>query len=214
MKKGARQNRTQKVSIVNDTLGPRPILLQPILRRRQQYQVATANVLNNAITAGTIGKMAVGFMALTATTSAFISNQFRVRKISLWSPPPVQGSLTQNSLKYSDTNTVSGITGPSQFFGDSSMEPDRPARCFIKAPPGTPYAQFFTVTGTANFFVMTCPIGSIVELDYEHYLDNSGTLTAGPTLSGATAGVLYNATVTLSGGATLVPLTSINTIAA
>jgi len=61
---------------------------------------------------------------------------------------------------------------------------------------------------------MTCPIGSIVELDYEHYLDNSGTLTAGPTLIGATAGVLYNASVTLSGGATLVPITSVNTIAA
>jgi hypothetical protein len=190
------------------------ILLQPILRRKLQFQVATANIINNVVTAALLGKALVGFMALTATTTGFFSNQFRVRKISLWSPPPVQGSITQNSLKFADLNSVTGIVGPSMFQGDSSMEPDRPARCFISPPQGTPYAQFFSVTGTANFFVLTCPIGSIIEFDYDHYLDNSGTINAGPTIAGGTAGVIYNASITLSGGAVLAPITSVNTIAA
>jgi len=195
-------------------LGPANMVLQVLIRRKIQFQTAIANTTNNVLTAAMIGKACVGFMALTATTSSFLSTNFRVNAISLWSPPPAVGSLTQNSLKWSDTNAVSGLTGIGEFNGDSSMEPDRPAYCHLKPAKGSPYAQFFSIIGTANFFVVTCPIGSILEIDFSHYLDNSGITPAGPVLVGATAGTIYNATITLASGALLVPNTSINTIAA
>jgi len=195
-------------------LGPPQFRIQPVLRRTLQCQVTTANCLNQVIVVSQLGKLLVSFMALTATTSGFTANQFRIRRIHLWSPPPVQGSLTMISLKYADTNSVSGMTGPSEFQGDSSMEPDRPAHCWLIPPKGTPFSFFYTVTGTPNYLVLTCPIGSVISFDYEQYLDNSGTLNAGPTLVGAVAGTIYNAQVTLTGGALIVPHTSVNSISA
>jgi hypothetical protein len=212
-KKIARRGPTT-VIVKQPHLGPPQFRIQPVLKRVLQVQIAAANCTNQVVTVLQLGKLLVSFMALTATTSAFIANQFRVRKISLWSPTPAIGSLTMVSLKYSDTNTVTGQTGPNEFFGDSSMEPDRPAYCWITPPKGTPFDFFYTVTGTPNYFVLTAPIGSVLEFIYEQYLDNSGTVTTGPTLIGGTAGVIYNASVTLTGGALLVPHTSVNTISA
>jgi len=212
-KKVARRGPTT-VIVRQPLLGPPQFRIQPVLKRVLQVQIVTANCLNQVITVTQLGKLLVSFMALTATTSAFMANQYRVRKISLWSPTPAIGSLTMVSLKYSDTNTVTGQTGPNEFFGDSSMEPDRPAYCWISPPKGTPFDFFFTVTGTPNYFVLTAPVGSVLEFVYEQYLDNSGTVTSGPTLIGATPGVIYNASVTLSGGALVVPHTSVNTISA
>jgi len=212
-KKVARRGSTA-VILRQPMVGPPSFRIQPVLKRVLQVQITTANCLNQVVTVTQLGKLLVSFMALTATTSAFMANQFRVRKISMWSPPPNIGSLTMVSLKYSDTNTVTGQTGPNEFFGDSSMEPDRPAYCWISPPKGTPFDYFYTVTGAPNYFVLTAPIGSVLEFVYEQYLDNSGTVTAGPTLIAASAGVIYNASVTLSGGAQLVPHTSVNTISA
>lgn len=195
------------------TVGPPTFTLQPMVSRKMQFQIATANLLNQVVTVAQLGRMCVPFMALTSTTSQFISNQFRVRKISLWAPPPVQGSLTQISLKYSDTNTVQGNTGASNFSGDSSMEPDRPAKCAIKPTPGSSYAQFFGVAASPNFFVITAPIGSVLQISFDHYVDDSGTLTTGPTLTAATTGVLYHGN-TVVNGTSFTPHTSYNSIAA
>jgi len=195
------------------TVGPPTFVLQPMVSRKIQFQIGTANLLNQVVTASQLGKMCVPFMALTATTSSFISNQFRVRKISLWAPPPAIGSITQISLKYSDTNSVQGNTGPSHFSGDSSMEPDRPAKCAIIPTPGSSYQQFFAVTASPNFFVLTCPLGSILQVSFDHYVDDSGTITTGPTLIGASPGVVYHAIATI-GSAIVTPHSSLNSIAA
>jgi len=195
------------------TVGPPTFVLQPMVSRKIQYQIGTANLLNQVVTASQLGKLCVPFVALTATTSSFISNQFRVRKISLWAPPPAIGSLTQISLKYSDTNTVQGNTGPTHFSGDSSMEPDRPAKCAIVPLTGSSYQQFFGVTASPNFFVITCPLGSVLQVSFDHYVDDSGTSTTGPTLIGATPGVLYHAIATI-GSAVFTPHSSLNATAA
>jgi len=193
-------------------LGPPTINMQPVFTRKMQYQVTTANCLNQVVTVTQLAQLSVGFMALTATTSAFFTNQYRIRKISLWSPCPAIGSLTMVSLKWADTVITSGLAQASHQSGDSSMEPDRPAKCFIKPGRGTIFDWYQVISSTNNCFVITCPIGSVIQIEVSFYLDNSGTVTAGPTIAAAAAGVIYNKSVTLSGGAVVVPHTSINTI--
>jgi hypothetical protein len=157
----------------------------------------------------------MGVMALTATTSGYFGNTIRIKRVSLWAPPPAIGSLTMVSLKYADTNggaSPATLAGPNNFQGDSSMEPDRPARCFLKPPKDTYWDWFQSVANGGNYIVITAPIGSVLEIEFSHYLDNSGTITAGPVLVGATPGVIYNRPMTGGGGGTWVPHTSCNTI--
>jgi hypothetical protein len=211
-KRKGKKNPSKKQGL---SIGPPTIRMQPVFDRQLQCQVTTANCLNQVVTSVQLGKLLVGFMALTATTSGYFSNQFRIKKICLWSPCPAIGSLTMVSLKYSDSfNTGAGIAAPSIQVGDSSMEPDRPAKCCLRPPPGTAYSWYQTILSGNNFLVITCPIGSVLQFTYDHYLDNSGTISTGPTLIGATAGIIYNASITLSGGQLLVPHTSVNTISA
>lgn len=211
----AHSSRKSKTPKGRMPLGPPTIKMQPIIARKMQFQATTANALNQVMLVSQLAKMCVGFMALTAVTTGFFSNMFRIRKVSLWAPPPVQGSLTMISLKFADQfNNTAGISAPCAQSGDSSMEPDRPAKCKLVPVVGTSWDWFQTINSGNNCIVVTCPIGSVLQISYEHYLDNSGTITAGPTVAAATPGVIYNASVTTSGGLIWVPHTSVNTISA
>jgi len=189
------------------------VCAQVLIRRKILYLCTTANATNQQVLVSQLGQMLPGFMAITTVLGGFVTNQFRIRKISLWSPPPVQGSNTANSLKFGDTfNATAGVTGPSQMSADCSIEPDRPAYCAIRPEPGTVYDWFQTITSSNVFFVFTAPIGSFLEFSFEHYIDDSGTITTGPTLVAATPGVIYHKIITLSQGMVLSPHTSINGI--
>jgi hypothetical protein len=186
---------------------------QILVRRKILYLCGTANATNQQVTVAQLGSMLPGFMAITTVLGGFLTNQFRIRKISLWSPPPVQGSNTANSLKFGDTfNLTAGVTGPSQMTADVSIEPDRPAYCAIRPEPGTVYDWFQTINSTNVFFVFTAPLGSFLEFSFEHYIDDSGTISTGPTIVAATPGVIYHKIVTLSQGMVLSPHSSINGI--
>jgi len=187
------------------------ITAQVLVRRKIQYLCGTANSTNQQVTVAQLGQMLPGFMAITTVLGGFLTNQFRIRKISLWSPPPVQGSNTANSLKFGDTfNATSGLTGPSQMSADCSLEPDRPAYCSITPQKGQVYDFFQTITSGNVYFVFTAPIGSFMEFSFEHYIDDSGSISTGPTIVAATPGVIYHKIITLSQGMVLTPHTSIN----
>lgn len=208
--KNKNKKRKQNSRTMSMRTGPPTIKMQPVFSRKIQFYLQTGNTTNQVITVNQLAQMCVGFMALTATTSGFFTNQFRIKVVSLWSPPPAAGSSTQCSLKFADT-VVSGLAAPSTQVGDSSMEPDRPAKCKIRPPPGTVYDWFLGVTSTNNYLVITAPLGSICQISFEHYLDNSGTISAGPTIVGANPGVIYNKTLTFS-TQVWTPHSSINTI--
>jgi hypothetical protein len=191
----------------------RPIVGQALVTRKIQFLCGTANSTNQVVTVVQLGAMLPGFMAVSAVLGGLLTNQFRVLKISLWSPPPVQGSNTANSLKYADAfNTTAGIASPSKMVADSSMEPDRPAYCCLTPDKNSPADWFQTITSTNNFFVFTAPIGSVFEFTYQHYIDDSGTISTGPTIAGATIGTIYHKVTTLSQGMVLSPHTSVNGI--
>jgi hypothetical protein len=205
-------NRNHKKSQQSDRIVHlKPIVAQTLVTRKVQYLCTTANSTNQVVTVNQLASMLPGFMALTATLGGYLTNQFKINKISLWSPPPVQGSNTANSLKFSDTfNAGAGLAGPSKMVADSSMEPDRPAFC--KIVPKPPYSWFQNTGSGNNYLVFTAPLGSIFEFSYSHYIDDSGTISTGPTIVAATAGVIYHKIVLLSQGMVLSPHTSLNGI--
>jgi hypothetical protein len=190
-----------------------PIVMQTMVTRKIQYLCLTANANNQVVTVAQLGTMLPGFMAITTVLGGFLTNQFRVVKTSLWSPPPAIGNNTACSLKYADTfNATAGISAPSKMVGDCSMEPDRPAYCKLTPDEESPANWFQNITSANNFLVFTAPIGSILEFTYQHYIDDSGTINTGPTIVAATPGVIYHKIVTLSGGMVLTPHTSVNSI--
>jgi len=197
----------------HDIIHLSPIVMQTIVTRKIQYLCATANSTNQVITVAQLAQRLPGFMAITNVLGGFLTNQFRILKTSLWSPPPVLGSNTANSIKYSDNfNATAGIAAPSKMVGDCSMEPDRPAYCKLTPDFESPAAWWQNVASTNNFIVFTAPIGSIFEFTYQHYIDDSGTIATGPTIVAATPGVIYHKIVTLSQGQVLTPHTSVNGI--
>jgi len=210
-KKQPQRPRSSRVETISKS--PTLVRMQAVVTRKIQYLCQTANSTNQQVTVNQLAQMLPGFMAITTVLGGFLTNQFRVRKISLWSPPPAIGSNTANSLKYADTfNATAGIAAPSQMEGDFSMEPDRPAKCSLTPEPGSVYDWYQNTGSGNNFFVFTAPIGSIFEFTYQHYIDDSGSITTGPTIVAATPGVIYHKIITLSQGQVLSPHTSLNGI--
>jgi hypothetical protein len=190
-----------------------PIVMQTLVTRKIQYLCGTANSANQVITLNQLAQMLPGFMAITTVLGGFFTNQFKILKTSLWSPPPAIGSNTANSIKFSDVfSATAGIAAPSKMVGDCSMEPDRPAYCKLTPDVDSPAAWFQNVASTNNYLVFTAPIGSIMEFTYQHYIDDSGTIATGPTIVAATPGVIYHKIITLSQGMVLSPHTSVNGI--
>jgi hypothetical protein len=152
-------------------------------------------------------------MALTATTSRFLSNQFKLRRVSLWAGVPAFGSPVAVSLKLADVpNATAGIGEDPQIVGDTSVNVDRPAFCTIVPKKGTFTSWYTSVTSTNLMIILQAPIGAILQFDVQFTIDDVGPTSAGPTLIAATPGVFYHKIVTGSGGPTYNGVPPLNVI--
>jgi hypothetical protein len=172
----------------------------------------------NATAFITIAQLAafLGVIATSATTCNFLIDQFKFRRIAVWAPVATAGTPVQVSLKFVDDPAGTQTSGPPKTTESISSNLDEYAYACLEPPKGVKgftsyFSQWQDSSATAAFLNVTWPLGSIVDIFYNWFLDDAGFASAGPTIAGATAGLLYHKNIVL-GGSTLTAVLPLNTI--
>jgi len=187
----------------------RPLYLAPPTYQLQENRSWIIRITNGATsTVGSVVTLAqlagmLGVIATSATTSQFICDQFRLRRICMWSPVATAGVPVANELKYVDDPASTVTSGPPKTVSDTSISFDRPAYVCLQPPKdnSSVFSQWLDSSLTTAWIQWVAPAGSVVDLHFNFILDDIGNTSAGPTLAGATAGNIYHKTF-VTGGAT------------
>lgn len=123
-------------------------------------------------------------------TSAFrVIVGFRLKSVAIW-------AIAGNNPTTAATATCSvewlSEQGPTSIRSDTSLGLAQPAHILASPPPGS-LAGFWSVQGSSestSLFLITCPIGSVVDITYEFILQNGETATS-VTVPAATPGKLF-----------------------
>jgi len=190
----------------NNSIKPKAYQQQPIYKKIVRCDVA-ANAATQTVTAANLGSM-LGVISTSATTSLYMSQNFRLTKIEMWSWTGTIGTTVDIELKYSDANTAAGQCGPPQTVGDSSASVDRPAYCCLRPKKSNFFNNWQSVASTNSMLSWYSPQLAIMDLHYEWFIDDIGALTAGPALTGATTGTIYHHNI-----ATLTAVGPVNSVA-
>jgi len=190
----------------------RPVYLAPpkyIVQENRTWVIRITNGATSTVgTTATIAQLAgmLGVIATSATASQFICDQFRIRRICMWSPVATAGVPVTNEIKWVDDPGSAITAGPPKTCSDSSVSFDRPAYVCLEPPKGNKgatsiFAQWLDSSSTTAWIQWVAPAGTIVDIHFNFILDDIGNTSAGPTLIGATAGNIYHKSFT-TGAAT------------
>jgi hypothetical protein len=173
---------------------------------------SSAAVAASTITATQLAGM-LGVIAVTTTTSSFLCDQFRLRRICIWGAVATAGTQVTCTLKYADDPASNTQSGAPRTQSDSSVSFDRPAYVCLEPPKDNTsiFSQWSDSSLTTAWVVLTCPAGAIIDFHFNWILDDIGATTAGPTLIGAVPGQVYHKSFVL-GASTIGAVSPLNAI--
>lgn len=145
--------------------------------------VTNAAVSQNITTSNLLDMMLV---ATTATAGSRLFQAVRVRRVSIWATPVI-GGATSVSLEYA--GLTAGVVGDQIIHTDTSMGV-QPAHVSAK-PSGRSTASAFQVGNAINLFYLTCPSGSVVDVELSFRNTFVSGVSVDNALVGATAGATY-----------------------
>jgi len=168
----------------------------------------SANAAVQTLTAAQLASV-VGIIATSATTSVFMSDSFRLKRVSMWSWTGTQGTTVDIMLKFSDTGNAAGQGGPPCVALDSSASMDVPAYVTLRPPKQSAQNlwQDCSTTNASPMLSYLSPQLAIMDLEFEFIIDDIGVTVAGPAIGGATLGTIYHHSV-----ATLAAVTPLNRV--
>jgi len=155
----------------------------------------------------------VGVISSSATTSNYACDQFRLKRICVWGAVATAGTPVTVCLKYVDDPASNTQSGPPKTVIDTSVSFDHPAYVCLEPPDNNSsiFSQWMDSSLTTTVVNLTCPVGSIIQFDFNFIIDDIGAPSNGPALIGATSGLWYHKNFTL-GGATIGPVSPINVL--
>lgn len=156
---------------------------------------------------------ALGVIATGATTSVFLADQIRVRRVCIWGPVTTAGTPVNVLLKFVDDPASNTQSGPPKSQQDSSISFDRPAYVCLEPPTDNSsiFSQWIDSSLTTTWIFLAAPPGSIMDIHFNFIVDDIGAPSAGPTLAAATAGTIYHKTFTV-GASTWTAVSPLNAI--
>jgi hypothetical protein len=135
-------------------------------------------------------------IATSATTTAYLSTVFRIKRVQIWCLPSAVGvpCTVQAFFPNAPTSTDSLISGPPHPVTSTTLSVDRYAYVSLYPQRNSSFEGKWTnvTAGIVNMLVLTAPADAIVEIDFEFFNDDLGLPTAGPIVSGGVAGGLYH----------------------
>jgi hypothetical protein len=130
---------------------------------------------------------ACGVSASSTTAGYPIANCVRLRRIQVWAPPASQGAGVTVSVLFPSTNQ-----SPSKEFSDTSVSVMKPAYVSCSVPPSSTAGFWQNSTSNNDMWYLTCPSGTIVDIDVEIVLvDGQNNMASCVLVGAATGGVYY-----------------------
>jgi hypothetical protein len=141
---------------------------------------ATATVITNQNLL-----FAAGTVVATATSVYSMYSSVRVKRVSIWTPPPSQGSNSTCSVEW-----IGGANTNNSEFSDTTVSTAQPAMVSCQ-PPVSSLAHFWSNSGSSlNLFTIVAPSGSIIDISLALILNDNEN---GPLLLTVVAGTPGNA---------------------
>lgn len=155
----------------------------------------------------------IGVIATSATTSVFLCDQFRLRRVCMWGPVATAGVPVTCMIKYVDDPASNTQSGAPKTVSDTSISFDRPAYVCLEPPKDNTsiFSQWMDSSLTTTVLTVWCPNGTTIDFDFNFIIDDVGQTSIGPALAAATTGVIYHKTFAL-GGATVTVANGLNGI--
>jgi len=198
---------------------PRPINLAPpayVSQENRTWMVrASTNATSTLSASLSMTQLAglLGVIATGATTSVFLCDQFRLRRICVWAPVATAGTPVTCMLKYADDPASNTQSGAPKTVSDTSISYDRPAYCCLEPPKDNTsiFSQWMDSSLTTSIVFVVLPAGAIIDFYFNFIIDDIGVTSAGPTLIAATAGTIYHKSFA-AGAATITAVAPLNSI--
>lgn len=127
-----------------------------------------------------------GIGTVTNSTIALCYESVRLKKIEVWAPPASQGAAATVSVEWLGQNS------PSIEISDTTLSVSQNAH-IVGSPPRTSLASFWQVVGSPqNLFVLTCPTGSVVDIEADYlFVDRSTAVGTALGLTTVVIGRVY-----------------------
>lgn len=172
---------------------PKELKPNPIIQYKVRYQAVSAiSALEYAIYNVVTSKI----VSTTATVGISLLKAARIKRVQMWAAVATQGTPVVVSLLPSgeDPGNNSFSDLPDKIL-DTSISIDKPAYIDYRPKVDHPSGSWhFSNTVTNGLFLISCPSGTIIDVDFEAILNMSEPVaTTVITLAGATAGTLYTA---------------------
>jgi len=169
---------------------PPPVVIQPaqkfILRT-----IANSSEQDEGFNYNTLAGM-LGIIATSSTVSTYLSTSFKLRRIRMWGPVATAGTPVTVSLRA--TMTSADFVTPPKTWTDTSISYDHPAFVDWKPPRGSLAEKWHSSAQGDQIFTLTFPVGATIDFHFSYVLNDALGTINGPTLSGATVGLIYHKT--------------------
>jgi len=144
-------------------------------------------VANAALTVSFQNLLDTMLVATTAVAGTDMFQTVKVRRVQVWAVPIIGGAA---SVALEFGGTTAGIVGDQAIHTDTSMG-IQPAHISAR-PSAKSLASDFQLASAAVAFILTCPLGSVIDLELSFRSQfNSVNAAAANALVGATAGSQY-----------------------
>jgi len=180
------RQKPQQVSIVN--VIPQ-IRNYDITVRRKLFFEVNAQVTALTITAQNIGDTQL--IATSATQGYALFSAWKLRRFRAWAVPNTVGNPVQITFEWYQNNGYGFASRPC-VHTCSSMGIDTPAIISVKPEKSALQSFWQTAGGGGNFFILTCPSGTIIEIDLDCAMtDGNANSALQNAIASATAGEFY-----------------------
>jgi hypothetical protein len=188
IKKRGKKTGSSQIGVRVDTHPPRMVAQN--VRGFHLRTLATGVLASQVFTIGDLAGI-LGVIALTATSSRFLSQVFRLVRVRVWGPVATAGTPVSVVLQWN--NTANDFAGPPIELLDTSVSFDWPAFVDGIPPPGSLSSKWHSSQQADTTFTLSCPAGSTVDFWFEWVLSDLQLLN-GPVIAGATVAEIYHLT--------------------
>jgi len=131
------------------------------------------------------------FVATSATTGVQVFDSVKIKKVELWYVPTSTNPPSQVVIAWNGAPTAGGvgIAGNAKVVGDTSLGIE-PAHVLSPAPRDS-NAGLWNQSSTAVAFSLTCPVGTVVDVEMSLKTDESPPTSVTNAPVGAVAGQFY-----------------------
>jgi len=168
-------------------VGPnKPPQLSSNVMFNHTYRFTSTSGTATGITATSLLCAAGSIGTVTNTTVSAIGATVKVNRVSIWTPPASQGSFATCSVEW-----FGGANTNNKEVSDTSNSVATPASIHSR-PPAKSLASFWNAIGTNALFVLTAPVGSIIDVNLSVIFNDDDSLgTAMTTVATAVVGTIY-----------------------